>query len=243
VLPNWAHDDLLEFSLSKPHDESSSQVPKGSGNPNPTVSSFNLPADQIETLTVESPIPTVSLPVPTACLNDSPEPFSEARLISKRVANQEETLSLDNYLSLTNRGPPKSLLKWYGYLSDEYKDKGSSDSSDYDRKGPSKASVPIFEGPSVQRLLDYYRYNDNEEYLSWNYFPSTDKEMTHKNIIDKDIRDEDCIHESNYAMSKAATAAIVSVACQTNDHGFEGIRVPNQKRNTGTKEMDVFLFR
>nr|GFB24459.1 hypothetical protein [Tanacetum cinerariifolium] len=54
-------------------------------------------------LTVESPIPTVSLPVPTACLNDSPEPSSEARLISKRVANQEETPSLDNILSLTNR--------------------------------------------------------------------------------------------------------------------------------------------
>nr|GFB75603.1 putative ribonuclease H-like domain-containing protein [Tanacetum cinerariifolium] len=67
VLPNWAHDDLLEFS------------------------------------SMESPIPTVSSPVPTACLNDSQEPSSEARLISKRVANQEETPSLDNILSLTNR--------------------------------------------------------------------------------------------------------------------------------------------
>nr|GFA06269.1 putative polyprotein [Tanacetum cinerariifolium] len=57
----------------------------------------------METLTLESPIPTVSLPVPTACLNDSPKPSSEARLISKRVANQEETPSLDNILSLTNR--------------------------------------------------------------------------------------------------------------------------------------------
>nr|GFC14493.1 copia protein [Tanacetum cinerariifolium] len=45
-------------SSSKPHDESSSQVSKGSGNPNPTVSSSNPPSDQIETLTVESPIPT-----------------------------------------------------------------------------------------------------------------------------------------------------------------------------------------
>nr|GFB72137.1 putative ribonuclease H-like domain-containing protein [Tanacetum cinerariifolium] len=75
VLPNWAHDALLESSST----------------------------DQMETLTVESPIPTISLPVPTACLNDSPEPSSEARLISKRVANQEETPSLDNILSLTNR--------------------------------------------------------------------------------------------------------------------------------------------
>nr|GFC80280.1 hypothetical protein [Tanacetum cinerariifolium] len=87
----------------KPHDESSSQVPKGSGNPNTTASSSNPLADQIETLTVESPIPTVSSPVPTAYLNDSPEPSSEARLISKRVANQEETPSLNNILSLTNR--------------------------------------------------------------------------------------------------------------------------------------------
>ncbi|GJZ53263.1 RNA-directed DNA polymerase, eukaryota [Tanacetum coccineum] len=78
----------------------------------------------------------------------------------------------------------------------------SSDSSDDDRKGPSKASVPIFEGPSVQGLLDYYGYNDIEEYLSWNYFPSTDKENTDKDITDKDTTDEDCIHECNYAMSK-----------------------------------------
>nr|GFB60096.1 hypothetical protein [Tanacetum cinerariifolium] len=44
-------------SSSKPHDESSSQVPKGSGNTNPTISSLNPPADQMETLSVESPIP------------------------------------------------------------------------------------------------------------------------------------------------------------------------------------------
>nr|GFA77878.1 hypothetical protein [Tanacetum cinerariifolium] len=103
VLPNWAHDALLESSSSKPHDESSTQVSKGSGNPNPTASSSNPLADQMKTLTVESPIPTVSSPVPTACLNDSPEPSSEVRLISKRVANQEETPSLDKILLLTNR--------------------------------------------------------------------------------------------------------------------------------------------
>nr|GEZ62772.1 hypothetical protein [Tanacetum cinerariifolium] len=90
ALPNWTHDAFLEFSLS-------------SRNPNPTASSSNPPADQMETLTVESLIPTVSSPVPTACLNDSLEPSSKARLISKRVANQEETPSLDNILLLTNR--------------------------------------------------------------------------------------------------------------------------------------------
>nr|GEV40482.1 hypothetical protein [Tanacetum cinerariifolium] len=60
-------------------------------------------ADQLETLTVETPIPTVSLPVPTACLNNSLEPLSDTRLISTRVANQVETPSLDNILTLTNR--------------------------------------------------------------------------------------------------------------------------------------------
>nr|GFB30315.1 hypothetical protein [Tanacetum cinerariifolium] len=103
ALPNWAHDALLESSPSKPHDKRSTKVPEGSGNPNSTASSSNPPADQMETLTVESPIPTVSSPVPIACLNNSPEPSSEARLISKRVANQKETPSLDNILSLTNR--------------------------------------------------------------------------------------------------------------------------------------------
>nr|GEV43947.1 retrovirus-related Pol polyprotein from transposon TNT 1-94 [Tanacetum cinerariifolium] len=79
------------------------KVPNSSGNTNPTASTSNPPADQIETLTVESLIPTVSSPVLTACLTDSQEPSSDARLISKRVANQVETPSLDNILTLTNR--------------------------------------------------------------------------------------------------------------------------------------------
>nr|GEV04182.1 reverse transcriptase domain-containing protein [Tanacetum cinerariifolium] len=86
----------------------------------------------------------------------------------------------------------------------------SSDSSDDDKKGPSKASVPIFKGPSVQGLLDYYGYNDIKEYLSWNYFPSTDKENTDKDITDKDTTDEDCIHEFNYAMSKACICRLLT---------------------------------
>ncbi|GJU89069.1 hypothetical protein Tco_1301492 [Tanacetum coccineum] len=189
---------------------------------------------------------------------------------TSQISTSEEI----DYDSPEYKGPPKSLLKWYGYLSDEYKDKGGNESDakpsfldiskakpcmlayaqasdasskitnailglanaetwdaivsktfgvkipptmacakeedykdiinncDDDRKGPSKASVPIFEGPSVQGLLDYYRYNDIEEYLSWNYFPSADRENTDKDTTDKDTTDEDCIHECNYAMSK-----------------------------------------
>nr|GEY68876.1 hypothetical protein [Tanacetum cinerariifolium] len=103
LLPNWAHDALLESTSSKPYEESSSQVLEGSGNHNSTASTFNPSTEQRETLAVESPIPTASSPVPTACLNDSSETSSEARLVSKRVAHQEESPSLDNILSLTNR--------------------------------------------------------------------------------------------------------------------------------------------
>nr|GFC98950.1 ribonuclease H-like domain-containing protein [Tanacetum cinerariifolium] len=103
LLPNWAHDVLLESTSSKPYEGSSSQVPKGSRNHNSTASTFNPSAKQMETLTVESPIPTTSSPVPTACLNDSSETSSAARLVSKRVAHQEESPSLDNILSLTNK--------------------------------------------------------------------------------------------------------------------------------------------
>ncbi|GJV07081.1 putative transposase-associated domain-containing protein [Tanacetum coccineum] len=154
--------------------------------------------------------------------------------------------------------PPKSLLKWYHYLSDEYKDNGrfwgfksgcnesdvkpswkdikkakacktfgvqipptmtfaevkiwkrnlrkiiviSSDSSK-DRKGASKATAPIFYGPSTQGLLDAYGYNTIEEYLSWNYFSSIDNESTNMETIDKRNTDKDCIVDSNSAMSKA----------------------------------------
>nr|GEY58392.1 hypothetical protein [Tanacetum cinerariifolium] len=57
----------------------------------------------METLTVETPIPTVSSLVPTACLDDSPQLSSDTRLISKRATSQDDTSSLDNILTLTNR--------------------------------------------------------------------------------------------------------------------------------------------
>ncbi|GJW91138.1 hypothetical protein Tco_0168691 [Tanacetum coccineum] len=148
--------------------------------------------------------------------SDNSSSDSDNNTSDSSITSQISTFEEIDYDSPEYKGPPKRLLKWYGYLSDEYKDKGrmvcvlvneinivlSSDSSN-DRKGPSKESVPIFEGPSVQGLLDHYRYNDIVEYLSWNYFPSTYNENTYKDITYKDIIDEYCIHESNYAMSKA----------------------------------------
>nr|GEY22262.1 copia protein [Tanacetum cinerariifolium] len=78
-------------------------APESSGNPNPTASTSNPLADQIETLTVETPIPTLSSLVPNACFKDSPEPTTTTRIISKRVTSQDETPSLDTILALANK--------------------------------------------------------------------------------------------------------------------------------------------
>nr|GEV55507.1 ribonuclease H-like domain-containing protein [Tanacetum cinerariifolium] len=91
-----------DAACQEPQDDCSTDIPETCRNSNPTATSTNPPADQLEILTLETPIPTVSSPVPTACLNDSLEPSSDTRLISKRVANQVETPSLDNILTLTN---------------------------------------------------------------------------------------------------------------------------------------------
>nr|GEW71306.1 putative ribonuclease H-like domain-containing protein [Tanacetum cinerariifolium] len=103
ALPNWFHKAHLESSTSNAQDACNADAPESSGNSNPTASTTNPPADHMQTLVVETPIPTVSLPIPTACLNDSPKPSSDTRLISKSVTSQDDTPSLDNILSLTNR--------------------------------------------------------------------------------------------------------------------------------------------
>nr|GEY07000.1 hypothetical protein [Tanacetum cinerariifolium] len=124
ALPNWVHDALLESSSSKPQDDCSTDVPESSGICNPTATSTNPSADQMESLTLETPIPTISSLVLTVCLNNSPEPSSDTRLISKRVANPEETPSLDNILTLTNRfedilGVTTNLVDSDGVEADE----------------------------------------------------------------------------------------------------------------------------
>ncbi|GKB04830.1 hypothetical protein Tco_0833025, partial [Tanacetum coccineum] len=80
----------------------------------------------------------------------------------------------------------------------------SSDSSD-DSKGPSIASVPK-EGPSIQGLLDWYGYETVEEYLEETFFPSTYKDTT-----DKNITDEDTIHESYSPKSKGCVLGLANV--------------------------------
>nr|GFA04338.1 retrovirus-related Pol polyprotein from transposon TNT 1-94 [Tanacetum cinerariifolium] len=100
---NDGHEEHLESTLSQPQGTLNNDVPKSSGNSNPTTTSTNSSADQLGTLIVETPIPTDSSPVLTAFFSDSQEPSSETRLISKMVTNQVETPSLDNILTLTNQ--------------------------------------------------------------------------------------------------------------------------------------------
>nr|GEY00220.1 putative ribonuclease H-like domain-containing protein [Tanacetum cinerariifolium] len=103
VLPNWFHETHLESSTSNAQDACNPDDPESSGNFNPTATSINPPTDHMETLAVETLIPIVSSPVPTSCLNDSLEPSSDKRLISKKVTSQDDTPSLDNILTLTNK--------------------------------------------------------------------------------------------------------------------------------------------
>nr|GEW32901.1 hypothetical protein [Tanacetum cinerariifolium] len=71
ALPNWFHEAHLESFISNAQDTCNVVAPESSGISNPTATLKNPPADQMETLTMESAIPTVSSPVPTACLDDS----------------------------------------------------------------------------------------------------------------------------------------------------------------------------
>nr|GEV57943.1 hypothetical protein [Tanacetum cinerariifolium] len=103
VLLTWFHETYLESSTRNAQDTYSANAPESSGNSNPTATLTNPLADHMETLAVETLIPTISSSVPTACLNDSLKPSSDTRFISKRVTSQDETPSLDNILSLTNR--------------------------------------------------------------------------------------------------------------------------------------------
>nr|GFC04748.1 hypothetical protein [Tanacetum cinerariifolium] len=70
---------------------------------------FDAKGDEVEqvklavSLTVETKIPTVSSPVPTVCLDISPGSSSDPRIISKGDFSQQETPSMGNALTLSNR--------------------------------------------------------------------------------------------------------------------------------------------
>nr|GFB74104.1 hypothetical protein [Tanacetum cinerariifolium] len=102
ALPNWFHEAHLESSTSNAQDTCNAAAPESSGNSNPTATLKNPLADPMETLTVESAILTVSSPVPTACLDDSPKP-QVIQDSSQKGLLVKMTPSLDNILTLSNR--------------------------------------------------------------------------------------------------------------------------------------------
>nr|GEZ76551.1 putative ribonuclease H-like domain-containing protein [Tanacetum cinerariifolium] len=93
ALLNWFHEAHLESSTSNAQDACNADAFESSGNSNPTATSTNPLANHIETLTVESLIPTVSSPVPTACLDDSPEPSSDTNGLEADLGNMENNIS------------------------------------------------------------------------------------------------------------------------------------------------------
>nr|GEX12153.1 putative ribonuclease H-like domain-containing protein [Tanacetum cinerariifolium] len=103
-LPNWVHDALLESSSSKPQDHCSTEVPESSGNTNPTASTSNPPADQMETLTVESPIPTVNILGVTTNSDES-------NGVEADLSNMETTITACPTLTLRiHKDNPKSQI-------------------------------------------------------------------------------------------------------------------------------------
>nr|GFA86218.1 hypothetical protein [Tanacetum cinerariifolium] len=77
----------------KPQDDCSTDVPESSGNSNPTATLTNPSADHMETLTVETFIPTISSLVSTACFTDSQEPSNESNGVEADVSNMETTIT------------------------------------------------------------------------------------------------------------------------------------------------------
>nr|GFC37735.1 hypothetical protein [Tanacetum cinerariifolium] len=117
ALPNWFHDAHMEnyndtIRNSDTQDDSQKEqdcnadVPESCGISNPTATSKVPSTDQVEpviSLTVESNILIVGSPVPTVCLDISPDSSSGPRLISKEDFSQKETPSLGNALTLSNK--------------------------------------------------------------------------------------------------------------------------------------------
>ncbi|GJY15401.1 hypothetical protein Tco_0385823 [Tanacetum coccineum] len=76
--------------------------------------------------------------------------------------------------------------------------------------GQQKKQVLYFIWPQ-HKDVDAYGYNTIEEYLSWNYFPSTDNESTNMETTDKRNTDKDCIVDSNSTMSKGYVLGLPNV--------------------------------
>nr|GEV33897.1 hypothetical protein [Tanacetum cinerariifolium] len=105
VLPNWVHEEHLESTSSQPQDACNTDAPESSGNSNPTATSTNPPADQLETLTVETPIPTFEDILGVTSNED------ESNGVEANVSNMETTITASPTPILRiHRNHPKSHI-------------------------------------------------------------------------------------------------------------------------------------
>nr|GEV91528.1 putative ribonuclease H-like domain-containing protein [Tanacetum cinerariifolium] len=111
ALLNWFHEAHMETSNntirnSDTQDDCNADVPESSRIYNPTATLKVPSADQVKhaiSLTVEYDILIIGSPVPTVCLDISPDSSSGPRLISKEDSSQKEAPSLGNALTLSNK--------------------------------------------------------------------------------------------------------------------------------------------
>nr|GEY64960.1 putative ribonuclease H-like domain-containing protein [Tanacetum cinerariifolium] len=104
VLPNWVHKEHLESTSSQPQDACNTDAPKSSGNSNLTATLTNPSADQLETLIVETPIPTVNILGVT--LDED-----ESNGVEADVSNMETTITASPTPTLRiHRDHPKSQI-------------------------------------------------------------------------------------------------------------------------------------
>nr|GFC67247.1 hypothetical protein [Tanacetum cinerariifolium] len=95
VLPNWGFEEHLESTLSQPQGTHNTDAPESSRNSNPTATSTNPLDDQLETLTVETPIPTAK----------------ESNGVEADVSNMEITITASPTPTLIiHRDHPKSQI-------------------------------------------------------------------------------------------------------------------------------------
>nr|GFB38095.1 ribonuclease H-like domain-containing protein [Tanacetum cinerariifolium] len=124
VLPNWGHEEHLESTSSHPQGTRNTDAPESSGNSNPTATSTNPPDNQLETLIVETPIPTASSSVPIFedILGDTSN-SKESNGVEADVSNMEITITASPTPTLRiHRDHPKSQIIEPKMISDALQD-------------------------------------------------------------------------------------------------------------------------
>nr|GEV70566.1 hypothetical protein [Tanacetum cinerariifolium] len=101
----------MESSNNDAQDACNTDAPESSGISNPIDTSKSPPAEQMESLTVESTIPTVSSPVLTACLDTSPGTTSDTIRVEADLSNMESSIPASPTPTLRiHKDHPKSQI-------------------------------------------------------------------------------------------------------------------------------------